>query len=196
MLITLFLGHPVVFAWQKKWWFIPDQWSPITRSEIGGQLTLACPKLQDTVRRPKPDRSAEPSVSLDSGVRQEAMSRWSWLGVGPGRAMLGMCGQWDPVDARSEPLLAWQPGDGWPSRHRPGCPDTHKLICQAGLFRTQYSHSAQHYQHKDALSRLLREQYYAIMQVNHIHTVTRCRSVWLWGKEKNSGYLNGLIYWL
>ena len=102
---------------------------------------------------------------------------------GPGRAMPGMCGHWDPGDARSEPLLAWQPGDGWPSRHRPGRPDTHKLICQAGLFRTQYSHSAQHYQHKDALSRLLREQYYASESYSNSYPISVSVIV---GKE-NSG---------
>ena len=91
MLIKLFLGNPVDFVWQKKWWTIPDQWSPITRSEIGGQLTLACPKLQDTVKRPKPlkwEKIPGPVRQAErvSGVRQEAMSRWSMLGAGPGYA--------------------------------------------------------------------------------------------------------------
>ena len=187
MLIKLFLGNPVDFVWQKKWWTIPDQWSPITRSEIGGQLTLACPKLQDTVKRPKPLKWEK----IPGPVRQAERVSGLWSEAGShvkmvqarGRAGPGMCGHWDPGDARSEPLLAWQPGDGWPSRHRPGRPDTHKLICQAGLFRTQYSHSAQHYQHKDALSRLLREQYYASESYSNSYPISVSVIV---GKE-NSG---------
>ena len=92
MLIKLFLGHPVDFVWQKKWWTIPDQWSPITRSEIGGQLTLACPKLQDTVKRPKPlkvrknPRTGPPSRACLWTLEWGRKPCQDGPGSGPGRA--------------------------------------------------------------------------------------------------------------
>lgn len=177
---------PRVFVWGMmghSWSVIShhplrDRWWSAEPGESSGPGCSPArrPKPLKSEKMPGPPRRAEPSVSLDSGVRQEAVSRWS-AGSGEGRALPGMCGLWTPGDARSEP----HPPDSREMAGRAGTQPRPPWHTQAHL--TLRSHTLLNI--TNTMMHTLTSPVTSIMQVNHSHLVTRLRSVRLWGTENN-----------
>ena len=137
------------------------------------QISIAGDRWSAELARPKPLKSEKSphcaagwSVSLDTGVRQEAESRWSWLGDVWGSGWRQPC-----------PSLCWPPSDVGPrhpalsthsySSDRPGC----SALCTHTLLNIT-----------NTKMQFLASPVTSIMQVNH--TVTQGRSIWpLWSNR-------------